>query len=145
MKALPHCYQVTAAGNSKDTSIDLNAHGLPCLKTAAPAEFGGPGDLWSPETMLTGAVANCFILTFKAIARASKLDWLELSCRVKGELERVDKLTKFTRFEITTHLKLPAGSSLDIGKKLLEKAEQNCLITASLTADVVLVIEVSEG
>ena len=62
--AAPHA---AAAGSAVDV------HGA--------AEFGGPGDLWSPETMLAGAVAGCFILTFRAAARASSasIPWRKLN------------------------------------------------------------------
>ena len=80
MQDLPHHYHVNASAEAEG-NIALKAEDLPQLVTAPPAEFGGPGDQWSPETLLVGAVADCFILTFRAIARASKLEWtrLELS------------------------------------------------------------------
>ena len=48
---------------------------LPDLETAPPPEFDGPGGLWSPENLLCAAVADCFILTFRAIASFSRLSW----------------------------------------------------------------------
>ena len=77
MQDLPHHYQVNASAEV-DGNVVLKADDLPQIITAPPAEFGGPGDQWSPETLLVGAVANCFVLTFRAIARASKLDWSNL-------------------------------------------------------------------
>ena len=71
MRELQHHYSVQASAGV-DTDVVLTAAGIPDLATASPAEFGGPGDRWSPETLLVGAVANCFVLTFRAVARASK-------------------------------------------------------------------------
>jgi organic hydroperoxide reductase OsmC/OhrA len=31
-------------------------------------QLGGPGGQWSPETLLVAAAAECFILTFRAVA-----------------------------------------------------------------------------
>ena len=70
MEELPHHYIVSSSASSEG-SVLVEAVGLPSLETAPPAEFGGPGDKWSPESLLVAAVADCFILTFRAIARAS--------------------------------------------------------------------------
>src|SRR5262245_25270075 len=79
MEQLPHHYRVTAAG-AADGAVELQGDRLPVLRSASPSQFGGPGNLWSPETLLVAALADCFILTFRAIARASKLSWLSLEC-----------------------------------------------------------------
>ena len=141
MQDLPHHYAVTAVTKTVG-EIDLTSPGLAKIVSAPPAEFGGPGDLWSPETLLVAAVADCFLLTFRAIARASKLDWVSLSCEVDGVLDRIDKVTQFTEFKLRVVLDAPHGTDELKAKRLLEKAEQGCLITNSLTAKSHLDIEV---
>jgi organic hydroperoxide reductase OsmC/OhrA len=106
---------------------------LPNLPAAAPAEFGGPGDHWSPETLLSAAVASCFKLSFKAIARAAKFEWTTIRCDVVAKLDRVDKVTQFTEFHQTVILEVPPGSDEAKAMRLLEKAERSCLVTNSLT------------
>ena len=144
MQELPHRYNVRAVTNSADTTTIESAN-LPSLTAAPPAEFGGPGDCWSPETLLVAAVADCFILTFKAIARASKLDWTSLSCQVEGVLERVERVTSFTAFNVEAHLVIPDEKHRDQAFRLLEKAENSCLVTNSLKAESHLASEVSIG
>ncbi|MGB5246093.1 MAG: OsmC family protein [Woeseia sp.] len=134
MQDLPHHYAV-AARSSADSNVELSSKGVSTLASAAPAEFGGPGDLWSPETLLVAAVADCFILSFKAIARGMKLEWLDLRCEVEGKLDRVDKTTLFTEFKVMAVLDVPAGTDTDKAKKLMEKAEHLCLISNSLKAE----------
>ncbi len=80
------------------------------------------------------AVADCFVLSFRAIARASRLPWVSLQCSVEGTLERVDGVTKFTAFAIHATLRTPAEVDQAKAQRLLEKAETSCLITNSLTA-----------
>lgn len=133
MQDLPHHYRVTAAAESEGDVV-LAAERLGTITSAPPAEFGGPGDKWSPETLLVAAVADCFILTFRAIARASKLSWTSLRCEVEGDLERRDGVTKFTRFVIRATLSVPQETKEDRARRLLEKAEQSCLITNSLSS-----------
>ena len=67
MQALPHRYRVKGAGRITG-DVELTAERLTMLRSASPAEFDGPGDRWSPETLLVGAVGDCFILTFRAVA-----------------------------------------------------------------------------
>ncbi len=144
MQDLPHHYHVSASADSK-SHILLSSEGLPAIETAGPPEFGGPGDVWSPETLLVGSVANCFILTFRAIARASQFDWQSLRCAVSGTLEKVDRVTQFTAFNLEVELEVPAGTNEKKAHRLLEKAEHGCLITNSLTAAIHLDAKVSVG
>lgn len=141
MQNLPHHYAVTASVTTEGY-VDLASSGLEAIESAPPAEFGGPGDRWSPETLLVAAVADCFILTFKAIARASKFDWVSLSCDVEGVLDRIDKVTQFTGFTLRVVLDAPHGTDESKAMHLLEKAEHACLITNSLNAKTHLDIEV---
>jgi peroxiredoxin-like protein len=131
MHEYPHRYTVTAA-SSGDVDVVLDSPGIPRLVTAAPAEFDGPGTHWSPETMLVGAVANCFILTFRAVAKRSNFAWTSLSCEVEGTLDRVDRVTQFTAFTVRAALGVPPGADEAQARRLLEKSEQACLITSSL-------------
>lgn len=133
MKDLPHHYHVTASAEAEGL-VSVDGDNLPAIATAPPPEFGGPEDRWSPETLLTAAVANCFILSFRAIARASKLPWQALECDVEGVLDRTDRKLHFTEFVVRARLQAPADTNLARAQRLLEKAEQSCLITNSLTA-----------
>lgn len=133
MQDFPHHYAV-AASTEGTANVTLSSDGLPDLETAGPPQFGGPGDVWSPETMVSGAIANCFILTFRAIARHSKFDWLSLRCEVDGVLDRVDRVTQFTEFHVRAELTVPPGSDEDRARSLLEKAERGCLVSNSMKA-----------
>ena len=141
MQQLPHYYRVVAASRP-DSHVDLSGAGLDPLESAPPAEYGGPGDKWSPETLLVASVADCFVLSFKAIARASKFEWQSLECDVEGTLDREDKVTRFTGFRIKAVLEVPSGADEARARRLLEKAEESCLITQSLKATPTLDAEV---
>jgi len=141
MQPFPHRYEVSARA-SAEGDVTLESHQLPVLKSASPAEFGGPGDRWSPETLLVAAVADCFALTFRAIAALSQFPWTSLTCEVAGSLDRVERVTRFT--ELTIHARLQIAGEADEAKarRLLEKAEQSCLVSNSLKATVHLQAEV---
>ena len=141
MQAFPHHYAVSAAATPGST-VTLTAADSPDLQSAAPVEFDGPGGHWSPETLLVAAVADCFVLSFVAVARASRFEWSSLSCEVNGTLDRVDGKNRFTAFEVRPSLKLAQDSDRARAEKLLEKAETLCLITNSMLADTHLVPEI---
>jgi len=138
MQNFPHYYAVTATG-SPHGDLELTTDHVTMLRAAAPKEFDGPGDRWSPETLLVAAVGDCFVLTFRGIAKNSKLPWTALDCRVTGALDRVDRVTQFTGFEIDIHLSVPEGTDPDAARRVIDKAEQNCLIANSLKGAVHLV------
>jgi organic hydroperoxide reductase OsmC/OhrA len=146
MQKYPHHYSV-AARASIEGDVSLESSGLPRLVSAPPEQFGGPGDRWSPETLCVAAVADCFVLTFRAIARASKLPWSALDCDVVGTLDRVERQLRFTEFLVRARLQVPSGVHREQGQELLKRAEQTCLISNSLTASRHLeaTVEVVEG
>ncbi len=131
MDSYPHTYVATASAETAGL-VAVAAPQLPTLQTAAPAQFGGPGDAWSPETLLCAAIADCFILTFRAIARAGRFTWLKLECRVEGVLERVENASQFTRYTTFATLTVPRGADAAKARALLERAEHGCLIANSL-------------
>jgi organic hydroperoxide reductase OsmC/OhrA len=141
MKPLPHVYDVTAGGSSAGALV-LTADGVADLAAAAPREFDGPGDEWSPESLLVAAVASCFILTFRAVARAAKLEWTHLECTVQGTLERRDDVTQFTKFMTRARLTVPATTLTVACEKALDRAERSCLVANSLRAERELQIEI---
>ena len=144
MHAFPHRYVVQ--GTAEPTGdVRLESPNLPPLLTAPPLEFDGPGDRWSPETLLCASVADCFVLSFRAIARASRFDWTGVECRVEGTLDRVDGKSRFTEIVVHATLRVPAGTETERATRLMEKAEQSCLITNSLVATRRLVATVAVG
>jgi organic hydroperoxide reductase OsmC/OhrA len=143
MQAYPHLYTVSASGNPNG-SVAVASGGVPTLATAPPREFDGPGDQWSPEGLLCAAVADCFILTFRAVARASKLEWLNLECAVEGTLDRAEGITLFTRFATRAVLRVPTGTDRERARLLLEKAEHTCLISNSLRGARTLETQITE-
>jgi len=133
MHPFPHQYTVQAAAEPEG-EVRVAAAGLPTLATAPPAEFDGPGDRWSPETLLCAALADCFVLSFRAVARASKFEWSALECSVRGKLDRVDNRTQFTEIDVDATLRVPPGTDPERATRLLEKSEHVCLISNSLVA-----------
>lgn len=143
MQPLPHVYSVGASSGTVGT-VALTGSGVPNLLSAAAREFDGPGDQWSPEALLCAAMASCFVLTFRAIARASKLEWHHLECRVEGTVDRIEGATQFTRLVTHATLSVPRTASIDLCTRVLEKSEHGCLVANSLRSRRELKAEIRE-
>ncbi|MEL7497606.1 MAG: OsmC family protein [Planctomycetota bacterium] len=140
---LPHDYQASARLDN-ESLVTLSSRDLPEIESAPPKEFGGSGHQWSPEDLLVAAVADCFSLSFKAIAAASKFEWINLECDVSGTLDKVERAIQFTGFQVKAKLTVAAGADATRAERLLQKAEQACFITNSLKAEPHLEVEIVE-
>jgi peroxiredoxin-like protein len=121
------------------------SEGLPVLPVAAPADFDGPGDAWSPEHMLLASVQACFLLTMRAIAGLSQLTFTSLESSITGTVERKDGALRFTEIVIRPRLIVKAGTDRERAIKVMEKSERACLISASLATPIRLEPEVVEA
>jgi len=118
---------------------------MPDLTTAAPADFGGPGDAWSPEHLLMAAVESCLLLTLRAIARASKLEFSFVEISATGTVDRQAGATRFTEIVLRPRLGIPAGTDKERALRILEKAEKACLVSASLATPIRMEPEIVFG
>ena len=94
---------------------------------------------------MCASIADCFILTFRAIAKGSRVEWVSLACRVEGVLEKADGVTQFTRYTTYATLEIPRSGDAAKARTLLEKAERLCLVAASLRGTRALVAEVVQA
>jgi len=110
------------------------------LDVATPPEFpGGVEGVWSPEHLFTASVSSCFLTSFTAVAEYSKFDFNDLKISSTGKMSR-DENGKFVMSKVTIKATLTIGDEAKEKKayRLLEKAEEICLITRSIKAEVKL-------
>lgn len=131
MEPFPHIYTAVASGAQTGT-VSVGSPGLPVLTSAPAAQFDGPGTLWSPEALLAATIADCFILTFRALSAAARFGWIKLECRVEGTLNRVDRQLRFTDFAVHATLTIAPGADRSKAQRLLEQTERACLVINSL-------------
>lgn len=144
MQPLPHIYAATAAA-ARTGGVTVGAAGLPQILSAPAAQFGGPGTLWSPEALLAAAVADCFVLTFRAVSGAALFGWLSLQCRVDATLSRVDRQVQFSAFSVHATLRIAPGADASKARRLLRQAKRACLIINSLKGQQTLEIHILHG
>lgn len=144
MKPFPHEYDVHLTGAPSGYAT-LSASGIPDLSTAPPADFDGPGDAWSPEHLLLVAVQTCFLFTLRAIAQASRVDFISLDLDAAGTVDRQDGVTRFTEIVLRPRLVVARGTDRERALRMLEKSEKHCLVSASLSTPIRLETEIMEG
>jgi organic hydroperoxide reductase OsmC/OhrA len=133
MQPFPHDYVSTATA-LKAGPVDLDSDDAPALYAVAPPQFGGLDHHWSPESLLSAALASCFVLTFRSLSRVAYLDWQQMECAVTAVLDRVDGVTRFTKVVTAVVLTVEAGTDVELCQRVLEKAEKECLVANSLHA-----------
>jgi peroxiredoxin-like protein len=134
-----YTYHATAQFHQNDRSFVELEHGAPrIIHFAAPPEFGGEPGLWTPEHFLLAAVTSCFIVTFKAVAKASKLDFQGIEVSGEGVIEKDSGGFRFTSIVLRPALILYQDDARELGLRLLEKAERICLVSRSLSCTIKL-------
>lgn len=142
-----HDYQVAITGTGPKTGmLESTNDGLPPMEFASPPEFGGQEKTWSPEHLFVASVAGCLMTTFKAIAANSGVEVLEYTDEATGHLQRGDdRRYSIDRITLRPTVVISADSNLDKTYRLLEKAEEACLIGRSIVSERVLEPTVIQG
>ncbi|MGC8521112.1 MAG: OsmC family protein [Steroidobacteraceae bacterium] len=144
MEPYPHTYIAEASG-AFSGAVTVAAPGLAAISSEAARQFGGPGNAWSPETLLIAALADCYVFTFRAVSAAAMFGWRRLECRAEGLLEKRERLAQFTHITVQAALTLAPGADAARAKRLLRQADRACLIANSLKADRTLEIRIIQA
>ena len=135
-----HDYQVQIVSTGARSGVmESEEDRLPSLYVASPPEFGGPEGVWSPEHLFVASLAACLMTTFRAIAELSKLEIIEYTDEALGHLQRGDD-RRYSIDRVVLRPKVVIGSHDDLEKarRLLRKAEDTCLISRSVSSEIVL-------
>jgi len=130
---------VWQAGRRTTARVDGKAP----IRLATPPEFRGTDpDIWSPEDAFVAAGASCLAVTIAALAEHEQLPMHGLSVQAEGVVgRRPDGRFGFVRIEQTVELETDQeyeGSA----RALVAKAEDSCLVTASLDLPVETTVEI---
>jgi peroxiredoxin-like protein len=139
--SLPYLYE-TGVQWTEQRKGELEAPGLASLQVASPPEFQGHEGMWTPEHYFVASVNSCFMTTFLAIAEASTLEIIHFDSKAIGKLERVEGAGyQITEIVLTPRLVVRNAKDLERARRVLEKAEKNCLISNSIKTKVRLAPE----
>lgn len=113
------------------------------IDVATPPEFpGGVEGIWSPEHLFVASVSSCFMTTFTAIAEYSKLSFENLSVHAVGTMSNASGKFSITEIILKPKLVIADADKEKKAHRILEKAEEACLITRSINTKVILEPEV---
>lgn len=136
-------YVVTAvAVGSRELRLKADGSVLE-LPVASPPEFGGPAGFWSPEHLLAGALASCWLTTFQVIAELSRLSVASITLEVKAEVERAeDRKYWVPRFHLYPRVEVQEAER-ERALRAMAKAKEACLVGRSLRSEIVFEPQVS--
>ena len=116
------------------------------IEVATPPDFeGGVEGIWSPEHLFLSSVSSCFMTTFVAIAEYSKLSFGDLTVKATAELGKVDGKFEVTEITLKPELLISEEKFTDKALRIMEKAEQACLITRSIKTKIIFEPTVTVG
>ncbi len=103
------------------------------LRIATPPVFrGSDPELWSPEDTFVAAAASCLAVTIYALAERDELPLRALSISAEGVVgRRPDGRQGFLRIDQRVQVQTDPGHE-DAVRTLVARAEDGCLVTASL-------------
>jgi len=118
----------------------LGIVGSPSLKSfsvSTSPEFGGSEGEWSPEHLFLCSITSCFMSTYLSIVNKMKIENTGFECSSTGQVEVVDGKYKFTYIHI--YPKAFVGNDADVEKAriAMEKTKKYCLISNSVSAEIV--------
>lgn len=117
------------------------------IKVATPPQFpGGVEGIWSPEHLFTASVSSCFFTSFTAVAEYSKFTFESLNIKSSGKMSRENGKFVMSEIIIEAELVIADESREKKAIRLLEKAEEICLITRSIKSKVIMkpVVKIAE-
>jgi len=130
-----HAYRVTAIWEGGRRGEVAAEEVRPSVQFSAPPEFKGDPGYWTPEHLFLAAVASCYVATFYALAE-SKLEFLGLEILAEGTLGKSDKGLRFISVMLKPTLNIARHEDRELASRLLESAEEGCLVARSLACPV---------
>ena len=140
-----YVYRVAASSTALRGGIASAENIQPSIGFSAPPEFqgqSGQSGSWTPEHFFVTSVASCFVSTFSGMADLSKLEFLLLEVDAEGILAKDEGGWRFTQINLRPRLNIAQEKDRERAGRLLEKAEQKCLIVRSLACPTVLEPEI---
>jgi organic hydroperoxide reductase OsmC/OhrA len=116
----------------------VRAGGRPEIVVAPPVDFpSGKAGEWSPEHLFLGSLQSCTMLSFVAHCAHRGLEIVSYESHAEGTLQRreEDHRYAFTAVDQTVQVKM-AGGHATAARAITDRAERDCFISASTTAEV---------
>ena len=123
----------------------LACQNKPIIEVTTPPEFKGHAGFWTPEELLVASVNACIMTTFLYYAEKKKLSFLSYESSAEGILERVGKKFMFSTVEVSPEISVSSEDDVEKAKDLFKTSEENCFISNSLKAKIILKPKIIPG
>ena len=129
---------------TSERRVTAQVEGKQPIEITPPTVFRGTDPTtWSPEDFFVAAAASCLAVTFTGLAARAGLAYSSLKVDADGVAGmRTDGRFGFTRLLLRLEVETDAADEAQ-ARTLAEKAEETCLVSASLDLPVETVIQVT--
>lgn len=114
----------------------------PSIKLSTPVEFGGKAGIWTPEELLVASVNSCLMTTFSYYAAKKDFKFISYESQAEGIIELFEMKYSFSRITIKPKIKVSSKGDIETAENLLKISENNCFITNSIKAEIILEPEI---
>lgn len=129
--------KLTEKGEGTIESMDK-----PSIKLSTPVEFGGKAGIWTPEELLVASVNSCLMTTFSYYAAKKDFKFISYESQAEGIIELFEMKYSFSRITIKPKIKVSSKGDIETAENLLKISENNCFITNSIKAEIILEPEI---
>jgi organic hydroperoxide reductase OsmC/OhrA len=123
-----------------------DADGRVAIEVGPPGGFPGADEgRWSPEHLYLASLATCMMLSFLAHADHADVEVEEYTSAIEGTIRRRadDGRYAFTAIQVRPRIVVARGGR-ETAMGFLAKAERDCFISASTSAEVSVEWEIAE-
>jgi organic hydroperoxide reductase OsmC/OhrA len=134
-KVFTYAAELTWQGGRR---AEVAAGGRSRLEVAPPPDFPSGDDAsWSPEHLFLASLQSCTMLSFVAHCSHNGLELVSYRSTADGSIARGpdDRRYAFRAVEMVVYARMAGGHAAG-ARELTSKAERDCFISASTTAEV---------
>jgi len=134
---------ITWAGNTLDpnypkVSTLTKPEGRASIPVSSVPLYGGDGACWNPEDLLAGALANCHMLTFLALAAKTRLEVTAYEGAAISEMETVERISRVGSITLKPTIRVAKGTDHAKVEEMFHKAHKYCVIANSFNGKILM-------
>jgi organic hydroperoxide reductase OsmC/OhrA len=119
--------------------------GKASIPASSAASYGGDPASWNPEDLLAGALNNCHMLTFLALASKVRLAVKGYEGAAVSTMETVDRVSRVATIALRPTITVAPGTDHAKVVEMFEKAHKYCVIANSFNGKILMEPTVVEG
>nr|WP_263312996.1 SACOL1771 family peroxiredoxin [Mammaliicoccus sp. Marseille-Q6498] len=111
-------------------------------RVSIPEVMEGPEIGTNPDEMLLGAASTCYMISLAAMIERSEIDIERIEIESKGHVEVENEIITYKKIEHFPIIYIGEEPDEDLKKRLnrlVQKAEESCMITRALAGNVEVV------